>query len=72
MNTITRLVALPLLSAGILGGALGLAGTAGAATGISTGGSHSAVAGKDTTSHNPTVHTWRDRHRDSHNTHWRH
>jgi hypothetical protein len=32
MNRITRALALPLLSAGILGGALGLAGTASAST----------------------------------------
>lgn len=35
MNTITRLIALPLLSAGVIGGAaLGMAGTAGAAVTI--------------------------------------
>ena len=45
---ITRMIAIPVLSAGILGGALGLASTASADVATdSTNGSHSVVAASD-------------------------
>ncbi|CAN3127092.1 hypothetical protein ACNUDN_04250 [Mycobacterium sp. smrl_JER01] len=74
MNKITRIIALPLVSAGILGGALGLglAGAAGAAvSSTTTNGSHAIVATPDKQSHNPVMHTWHQRHR-HHNNFWRH
>jgi len=72
-NTITRIIALPLLSAGIFAAGLGLAGGAGATTTTtSTNGSHSMVSAPDTTAHNPTVNTWRNRHRNTVNQNWRH
>lgn len=49
MNTVSRILVLPLISAGILGGALGFAGTAAADVTIHhTNGSHSIVATPDT------------------------
>ncbi|MGP4055682.1 hypothetical protein ACTWP6_12795 [Mycobacterium sp. 4D054] len=73
MNKLTRIIALPLVSAGILAGTLGLAGTAGAAVSSnSTNGSHSIVATPDKHSNNPTINTWKQRHRHHHNNHWRH
>ena len=79
MKNITRALALPLLSAGIIGGAaLGLAGPAAAATTTtSTNGSHSIVATPD---HGPAtdrahngqqLHPWTERHH-SHNNFWQH
>lgn len=55
MNSIARIVALPLLTAGILGGALGLAGTAAAATpAVTTHSGHAPTTPRDTRSHMPT------------------
>ncbi|WP_162938718.1 hypothetical protein [Mycobacterium kyogaense] len=59
MNSTARILALPLLTAGILGGALGLAGTAAAATPAATHsttghGSHAPATPRDTRSHMPT------------------
>lgn len=72
MNALTRIIALPLLSAGILGGALGIAGTAAAATPPAPTG-HSVISKQDKPEpNNPTTHTWRERHRDNHNHFWRH
>ncbi len=49
MNTTTRALVLPLISAGLLGGALGFAGTAAAdVTTHHTNGSHAIVATPDT------------------------
>jgi hypothetical protein len=55
MNARTRFLALPLLTVGILGGALGVAGTAAAqtTTTVSHGG-HVATTPRDTRSHMPT------------------
>ncbi|MEW5812224.1 MAG: hypothetical protein AB1925_22585 [Actinomycetota bacterium] len=54
MYNITRLVALPLLTAGILGGTLGLAGTAAAATTAPKHDGHVATTPRDARSHMPT------------------
>ncbi|GJF08245.1 hypothetical protein NGTWS0302_11580 [Mycolicibacterium cyprinidarum] len=50
MNTVTRILVLPLISAGILGGALSFAGTAAAEVTHrhNTNGSHAIVATPDT------------------------
>ena len=54
MNARTRFLALPLLTAGILGGALGVAGTAAASTTTVDHNSHVATTPRDTRSHMPT------------------
>lgn len=55
MNNIARIAALPLLTAGILGGALGLAGTAAAAaTPTTTHTGHAVTTPRDARSHMPT------------------
>lgn len=54
MNAITRLLALPLLSAGIIGGAaLGLAGTAGAEVSTTTTSGHTAIVATPDTKAQP-------------------
>lgn len=54
MNARTRFLALPLLAAGILGGALGVAGTAAAQTTTVHHDSHVATTPRDTRSQMPT------------------
>lgn len=54
MNARTRFLALPLLTAGILGGALGVAGTAAAQTTAVNHNGHAATTPRDTRSHMPT------------------
>ena len=54
MNIRTRVIALPLLTAGILGGALGLAGTAAAQTTAGNHNSHVATTPRDARAHMPT------------------
>lgn len=55
MNTVTRLIAVPLLSAGIIGGAvLGMAGTANAAVSINDNGG--IVATPDIHAHQPMMY----------------
>lgn len=74
MNKITRLVALPLISAGIIGGAaVGLAGTASAqVTHTETNGSHSIVARPDTIArHVGSILPNSHRHHHHHNNPWR-
>ena len=78
MKNITRALVLPLLSAGVIGGAaLGLAGPAAAATTTThTSGSHSIVTTPDTRANDKAhngqqMHPWTERHH-SHNNFWRH
>ena len=78
MKNITRALVLPLLSAGVIGGAaLGLAGPAAAATTTThTNGSHSIVTTPDTRATDKAhggqqLHPWTERHH-SHNKFWRH
>ncbi|MBX7452269.1 hypothetical protein GR927_30155 [Mycolicibacterium sp. 3033] len=59
MNSTARIIALPLLTAGILGGALGLAGTAAAAAPANTHSTtghtgHAPTTLRDTRAHMPT------------------
>ncbi|KRE27948.1 hypothetical protein ASG82_16565 [Mycobacterium sp. Soil538] len=54
MNARTRFLVLPLLTAGILGGALGVARTAAAQTTTGNHNGHVATTPRDTRSHMPT------------------
>ncbi|AFM15563.1 hypothetical protein Mycch_0746 [Mycolicibacterium chubuense NBB4] len=73
MKNIARIVALPVLSAGIIGGALGLAGTAGAeVTTHNSNGSHS-TATTPNMPHMPTHQQWTGpRHGGHRHGHWAH
>ncbi|MGE0219643.1 hypothetical protein [Mycolicibacterium sp.] len=74
MKNITRLIALPVLSAGIIGGAtLGLAGPAAAeVTTTTTNGSHSIVATPDKSHYGQQMHPYKKRHRHHFNQWHRH
>ena len=72
MTMIARFIALPLLSAGILGGALGPAGTA-AAQVASTTPDHSFVVGSEKAHHAQQTNPYKKRHQYSeNNAHFRH
>lgn len=73
MNTITRRLALPLLSAGaVAGAALGLAGTASAeVTTNTTNGSHAIMVRPDTTARPATMIAPYSHRRHHHNNPWR-
>lgn len=73
VKNLTRIISFPLVSAGILAGTLGLTGTAGAAVSTAgTNGSHSIAAPPDKHGNNPTLNSWKQRHRHEHNNYWRH
>jgi hypothetical protein len=73
--TITRLIAIPALSAGILGGALGLAGVAAAAPATHTATTHTTAGGTShatTTDHTTYAPSVRDMSKSELKRHYRH